>query len=84
MLAVTASALLLAACGGGGGEDTQAAGSASADAPAAEGVIGSYKDAEPGVIQIVADASYISPETGQMVQSAGAGSGMELEPGDDF
>jgi len=80
-LAVTASVLLLAACGGGGGEDTQAAGSASAGAAtAAEGVIGSYKDAEPGVIQIVADASYISPETGQMVQTAGAGSGFIIDP----
>lgn len=72
-------ALLLAACGGG--DASQGSGSADASAPAAaEGVIGSYTDAESGVIQIVADGSYVSPETGQMVQSAGAGSGFIIDP----
>ena len=80
LLAASASALLLAACGGGGGA-TQSSGSAAPSAPAAsEGAIGSYTDAEPGVIQIVADGSYVSPDSGQMEQSAGAGSGFIIDP----
>jgi serine protease Do len=55
------------------------AASASA-APAGGGAIGSYKDAQKAVIQIVADGEYIDPSTGQTAQSSGAGSGFIIDP----
>ena len=66
------------ACGGGGGEATEASGSAPGGDAA--GAIGSHLEAQPAVIQIVADGSYASPDTGEMVQEAGSGSGFIIDP----
>lgn len=78
--AVGCTVALLAACSSSSGSGDASSGSASASASAASGAVASYQDAQPAVIQIVADGEYVDIMSGEAIQSSGSGSGFIIDP----
>lgn len=64
-------ALALAACGGGGGDDGDS--STEGDPPSLDVV-------ETATVQIEATGTFVDPQLGQQLNSAGAGSGFIIDP----
>ena len=87
---VIASALVMiaaSACGGGSGSDassssapSSAAPSASASAAAVAGLVTSYQNAQPAVIQVAAEGEYRDVGMSEGQQGAWMGSGFIIDP----
>src|SRR5262245_52131134 len=89
VLLVTALALVGAECGGDDDDDaqtptTEAGDDGDDDDDGASGAISSMGDAEPAVVQIVAEGSFVEPgdviEEAFEVTGVGSGSGAIIDP----
>lgn len=74
------SLAMVAACSSSTSSSDASSGSAPASPTAASGAVTSYQDAQPAVIQIVADGEYVDIMSGEAVQSSGSGSGFIIDP----
>lgn len=73
-----ALALFLAACGGGESGDPVA--TETATGGEGGGSVASLDDVQSATIQIVAEGSFVDPEVGEQLNTAGAGSGFIIDP----